>query len=270
MKVAALHVSSDREQVTGASARGGPKVGRGLRTSRAGLERARPKPEGTRARLVGDASPYRRATITGRRLRGRAILVFALLLALAASCPLRTRAADTKALVAPAPSPVAPSAPSYDTFRTIAEQNIFNPNRVGRSLRAARSEVARPVGDSITFVGTMEYEKGYFAFFDSPNAKFRNAVRQGGTIADFTVKQVTANSVELTHGNQTLSLQIAQQLIRAEGADWVVSAAPVRTDTPAAVVDGSASTTTTAPAIPADASETLKRLMEQRQKQLKE
>ena len=248
----------------------GPKVGRGLRTSRV-----------FPPRLVGDDSPYPQSSLYPRSLpypqlkaagSGRGIKFSLLVTTAVAWCVVRTSAADTTTPpVRPPPSPVEATGPSFDTFRPIAEQNIFNPNRVGRSARTRRTEAARPPEDAISLVGTMEYEKGYFAFFDSPNAKFRGVLAQGGVVADFTVKQVSASRVELAHGDQTLSLQIAQQLTRVDGGDWTVSAVPARIEESTATpVDASSSAPANPTAIPADASDTLKRLMEQRQKQLKE
>lgn len=183
----------------------------------------------------------------------------------AASTPINSTVAPAAKSVAT--TPAAPTAPTFDSFRLIAERNIFDPNRVGRSAQNNRRE-AQPTGDTITLVGTMQYEKGYFAFFDSPNAKFRAALTATGTVADFTVKQVTANSVELTRNGQSIHLAISQQLYRPVGGDWTLSAAPARMDI-AANSDASASTGAST-AIPADASETLKRLMEQRKKELKQ
>lgn len=303
MNVAAVEVTSTKDQVTRVCARasrGGfsaPKVGRTV----LGQPKVR--------RLGTDASPYPQASkpterpaVSGeyqathyemdprqrplsnfksqisnpppapRRLAfaSKFLIAFALfgMIGLA-----RNSAADTKPPARAPASPVVSGGPSFETFRPVAEQNIFNPNRVGRSARAARTPVAAPTGDSIRFVGTMEYEKGYFAFFDSPNAKFRGVLSQGGVLADFTIKRVTANKVELAHGDQTLSLQVAQELKRAEGADWTVSAAPTPTEVVAVAASEASPTfspTDTPPAIPTDASDTLKRLMEQRQKQLKE
>lgn len=195
-----------------------------------------------------------------------------LLIAAVAVCSaLRTNAADTKSSPVKSPQLTDSTVPPFETFRPIAEQNIFNPSRIGRSARTGRTAIVRPPEDVIRLVGTMEYEKGYFAFFDSPNAKFRTVLAHGGVVSDFTVKGVTASGVELTHGAQSLSLKIAQQLTRTEGSDWVVSATPPPADASAtSSPEASSSESATALVIPPDASDTLKRLMEQRQKQLKE
>ena len=43
----------------------------------------------------------------------------------------------------------------------------------------------------------MQYEKGLFAFFDSPDAGYRKALHDGDAIAQFTVTRITADGVEL-------------------------------------------------------------------------
>ena len=188
---------------------------------------------------------------------------------------IRIRAADTKSV-----SPVTSSAPvaavatagtpavvPFETFRSIADRNIFDPNRVGRTARPVRSET-RPTDDTISLVGTMDSEKGIVAFFDSPIPKFKKVLRAGEPIAEYTVSKVTAKGVELTRDGKTLSLQVAQQLRRPVGEDWTVAATELpRTD---GSPDTSKATENATPPIPADASDTLKRLMEQRRNQLKE
>jgi hypothetical protein len=119
----------------------------------------------------------------------------------------------------------------------------------------------------------MDSDKGIIAFFDSPIPKFKKVLHAGEPIAEYTVSKVTAKGVELTRDGKTLSLQVAQQLRRPIGEDWSVAATePPRTDaTTGTSTDASQPSTENAtPPIPADASDTLKRLMEQRRNQLKE
>jgi hypothetical protein len=180
--------------------------------------------------------------------------------------------ADAKALAAPAAAPVSASAKtvpaaangSFDSFRLIGDRNIFDPNRRSRSARSASSEPLAPTGDTIAFVGTMDYDQGVFAFFDSSDARYRKVLPEGGALAEFVVKHVEARRVDLTRDGKVTTLQITQQLHRPDGGDWTVAGA-----SPAPAVSA-ASEGDAAPAIPADASDILKRLMEQRQKQLKE
>ena len=166
------------------------------------------------------------------------------------------------------PKVVAPAGPAFETYRLIGDRNIFNPNRVGRSSRS--SEAPAPRTDVITFVGTMQYEKGLFAFFDSPDAAYRKALNEGGALGKFTVKSIAADSVELERDAKPLTLQMGQQLRRPDGGEWsVVGAEIVRREARAA--EAAANPGPGAPlAIPADASDALRRLMEKRQQQLKQ
>jgi hypothetical protein len=149
------------------------------------------------------------------------------------------------------------STASFDTFRFIGDRNIFDPNRVGRH---ADDSPPQPV-ETISLVGTMQYTKGLFAFFDSPDSNYRKTLQEGSTIAQFTVKRITTDGIELTRDSQQISLTIGQQLRRLAGEDWAVSGATRVDRAPASGA---------VPTIPADASETLRRLMEQRQKQLRQ
>jgi hypothetical protein len=176
-----------------------------------------------------------------------------------------------KPAVTPAPAPVKAAPPaassitpqgSFDAFRLIGDRNIFNPNRYSRTVRPAAP--AEPAGDTIAFVGTMDYDKGLFAFFDSPDARYRKVLPEGGAVGDFAVKHIAATSVDLTRDGKVITLQITQQLHRPDGGDWSVTS-----PSPASAA-ASAATDSGAPPIPAGASYILKRLMEQRQQQLKQ
>ena len=160
-----------------------------------------------------------------------------------------------------------PTGPTFDTYRLIGDRNIFNPNRVSRSRS---SETPLPRTEVISFVGTMQYEKGLFAFFDIPDAAYRKALNEGGALGKFTVRGITADSVELERDSQPLALKMGQQLRRPEGGEWsVIGAEIVRSEARAA--EAAANPGPGSPiAIPADASEALRRLMEKRQQQLKQ
>jgi len=154
----------------------------------------------------------------------------------------------------------APSAPagapeSFERFSLIGNLNIFDASRVGWS--PGRSV---PPVDTIALVGTHESSQGRMAFFDSPNALYRRVLREGGTIAQFTVKRIEPNGVELAHDAQVIPLAVRQTLRRPAGGDWSVGGVRAP-DTPGAAA---------AAAVPPDASDVLKRLIEQRQQQLKQ
>jgi len=194
-----------------------------------------------------------------------------LLVVIALHCAHVVHATDTK----PPASAVNPTIPtarapavagpatSIDAFRIITERNIFDPNRVGHSARGADNQ---PRSDTISLVGTMHYDKGLFVFFDGSGPDFRKSIHEGETIAQYTVERIRNDGVELTRDGRPIFLTIGQQLRRAVGGDWTaigLDALRSESDTPR-VAD-----TTPPPVIPTGASNTLQRLMEQRQKQLR-
>jgi hypothetical protein len=165
-----------------------------------------------------------------------------------------------------------PADAKFDQFRLITERNIFNPNRIGR-VRATTEEKA-PRVDTIALVGTMEYEKGVIAFFDSPDPALRKTLRAGQSVGEFKVAQIKPDSVELVRTDgKPVSLKVAQQLRRPEGGEWSISAVERPTGDSAGSASGEAgraSEPASPPPIPTDASDALRRLMEARQKQLKQ
>lgn len=163
----------------------------------------------------------------------------------------------------------APTGVTLDTVRFIGDRNIFNPNRVGRSSR--NSEEAPPRSDVISFVGTMDYAKGFYAFFDGSERAYQQTLKEGGKIGPFVVKNITADSVDLVRDPNPFSLKMGQQLRRPVGGDWTLVGADIaRAEARAAEAAAAAATATQPQAIPADASEALRRLMEKRQNQFKQ
>lgn len=185
----------------------------------------------------------------------------------------RSKDSSSASATAPAAIPGAGVSPadSFDAFQLIVERNIFNPNRIGRTR--AVTEEKPPRVDEISLVGTMRYSGGVTAFFDSPDTAFQKALHEGESVADFKVKSIAADGVELVRGDKPLTLKVAQQLRRAEGGDWnVVSIVP---PLPPAEAGGVSRVEAVRPAdpgavaeAPAEMSDVLKKLMEKRKKQL--
>jgi hypothetical protein len=164
--------------------------------------------------------------------------------------------------------PTTPADAKYDAFRIIVERNIFNPTRIGRTRD--RSEERQPRVDTIALVGTMQSEKGVVAFFDSPDSAYRKTLREGQSVGDFKVQKIQPNEVQLERNGKPVSLKVAEQLRRPEGSDWSVAAVePPAGDAPGA--SGAPTVNPNAPvAIPADASDAVRRMMEARNKALKQ
>lgn len=168
-------------------------------------------------------------------------------------------AACLAAAPAPAGAAAAGSAPDFEAFRMIGNLNIFDSTRVGWVESGPQVHV-----DTISFVGTMDYDKGRLAFFDSTDRSLRKALHAGETIADFTVVRVDTGGVELTRNSKTISLLMGQQLRRPPGGEWALAAGGVR-----AAPAQEREATPEPSALPAGDADLIKKLMAQRQQTLK-
>ena len=155
-------------------------------------------------------------------------------------------------------------------FRIISQRNIFNQYRVARRPQTGRSTPTTPVrmGDAFSLVGTMTYRKGAFAFFDGTRPEYRKIVRCAEVVAGYTVTEITAHGVKLESDGQMIELPVGTQMRRNEEGAW-------RLTTPSELPGPTAASTATGPAEPAssgssgDAAEVLKKLMQQREQELK-
>lgn len=124
-----------------------------------------------------------------------------------------------------APAP-APARLTFDTFRTVSDRNIFNPNRYARSTgRTTRATAATPAArvESISLVGVIAYEKGWFAFFDGTSGNYKQSLQVGGTIGPYHVTRVTSDVVQLAVGTNTFDLKVGMQMRREDEGDWFLS-----------------------------------------------
>jgi len=178
-----------------------------------------------------------------------------------------------------------PGPQDYDKFsRFIADRNIFDPNRQphyynGHSTYHPRTTRSRGI-PGIQLVGTMSYEKGMFAFFSGNNEDLNAVEQTGGKIQGYTITQITPDSVSLQAADEKEphKLKIGDGL-RQENGKWIFADASdlPSMDTASSTAESSNSssntgsaTTTSTPSTPPSASEqndTLKRLMQQREKE---
>lgn len=159
---------------------------------------------------------------------------------------------------------------NFESFRLIAERNIFNQNRNSRSARrnGGPTRVA-PVVTSLSLVGTMSYAKGDFAFFDGTRAGYKKTVKLGDKIADYEVKQITMSSVKVANESQEFELKIGQQLRREDEGEWRLATGPREREPASAALPATESGSDRAPDATGSVSEdeVLKRLMEKRAKE---
>lgn len=179
-----------------------------------------------------------------------------------------------------------PGDTDYAQFsRFISERNIFDPNRIPRSggTRVVRTRTRMRTAGApyVTLVGTMSYEKGLFAFFDSNNQDMKKIIGAGDEIGIYTVKEIVANRVTLAgKDKKEFTMKVGEQM-RQESGVWQVSEAVDSGGSPAAApmeahaAEGDASTETTdahpaeaaTPSPNLEANDVLKRLMQLREKE---
>jgi hypothetical protein len=160
---------------------------------------------------------------------------------------------------------------AFAPFRTIGERNIFNPNRTPRQNAGRTAEVATgPADEVIALVGTLDYEKGVFALFEGSDPAHRQALKAGARVAGLTITTIRPTEITLDQDGRAARLPVGGQLRRPPGGSWTVSEAPAPLPSTPLAESPSTSTAPATPGAPVDATETLRRLREKRQKQLKE
>lgn len=180
-----------------------------------------------------------------------------------------------------------PGPTDYSSFsRFITDRNIFDPGRFAHSSptgRIYRPRVSRSA-PMFTLVGTMSYEKGMFAFFDGNQPELRKVLYQSESngIAGYAVMEITPAGVKLQAADkkQTVQLKIGQRMVQ-EGSSWQMadsgqsfssfsgassgeSAVPATTDSSSPDAGS-----TPAPSSALQGNDVLKKLMQQREQELK-
>ncbi len=170
-----------------------------------------------------------RTRAAARVRRQCAVLLFALL-ATGAGEVFAQEPANTDPAPAEQPGVVAPAlGREYQSFQLINDRNIFNPNRTGRS-RYDEVEPEKPKEPKIEVValtGTLSYERGTVAFFDSTSSEFRKAAKVGDQIAGYALKEITQSQVALERESLVLHLKVGQQLRRQDEGAWEVTSEAV-------------------------------------------
>ena len=163
------------------------------------------------------------------------------------------------------PSPTAPLANAarkdYVSFKTIADRNIFDANRTSRSGRGGGDDRKPAKIDTFTLVGTLSYEKGFYAFFDGSSSDYKQVLEPGKLIAGYKIATVTGNGVRLEAATNTIELSVGMQMRREEEAPWKV--------VPGTGPQAASSTDSSTDSAPGDDSDIVKKLMQQREQELK-
>jgi len=175
-----------------------------------------------------------------------------------------------------------PGPQDYARFSSfITDRNIFDPNRTPHSYVPGQSSRRAPTrrngAPGIQLVGTMSYEKGWFAFFSGNSSDLSQVLRVGGKLEDYTITEIAVNSVRLESADKKeQAFLVVGDGLRRENGKWVFAKAgelPAASGAAEATPSssGGGPTDAAAPATPAaptgEMSDVLKRLMEKRQKE---
>jgi len=178
-----------------------------------------------------------------------------------------------------------PGDSDYAKFSSfVTERNIFDPNRYPRNSKntARRTTTTRTrtrtVGAPfVALVGTMSYEKGLFAFFNSNNSDLKKILAVNDEIAGYTVKGITANAVTLVGPDKKEVLMKVGEQMHQEGNNWLLNSrnesagSTTNESAPAAEAETTAEAAETpaaaAPSANLESNDVLKRLMQLREKE---
>jgi len=159
-----------------------------------------------------------------------------------------------------------PRSSDYVAFKIIDDRNIFNSNRSRRSGVGSTTDEAKPARvDSFTLVGTLTYAKGPYAFFDGSSAEYRKVLEPVQSIADQKVLAVFGSSITLQSGTNSVELRVGMQMRREEEGPWQ----PVGEGSSASAPGDKVTSASPASESSADESDLVKRLMQQREQELK-
>jgi hypothetical protein len=172
-----------------------------------------------------------------------------------------------------------PGATDYAAFSGfVTERNIFDPNRVPHTVytprvrsRTTHTRTAS-AAPAFSLVGTMSYQKGYFAFFSGNDDGLKQVLPVSGKIAGYTVTQIVQGRATLETTNQAEKLELkVGDVLRQENGKWALSDAgelPAVTGSTATETGGSPGGDNAAAPSPAlGQNDVLKRLMELRAKE---
>lgn len=166
----------------------------------------------------------------------------------------------------------------------VTERNIFDPNRYPRNSRTTTRRTTttrtrtRTVGAPfVALVGTMSYEKGLFAFFNSNNSDLKKILAVDDEIAGYTVKGITANAVTLIGPDKKEVLMKVGEQMHQEGNNWLLNShnesagGTTAESAPTAEAETTAEAAETpaaaAPSANLESNDVLKRLMQLREKE---
>ncbi|MGB7746546.1 MAG: hypothetical protein WBN75_04585 [Verrucomicrobiia bacterium] len=170
-------------------------------------------------------------------------------------------------------APATTDATDYSSFQIIVERNIFDPNRYAHTSRGRKRAISKSA-PSFSLVGTMNYRNGMIAFFDGNDADYRKVLSPDGVIAGYKVVEITQRGVKLEAAGKPVEMKVGAQMRQESKGEWQLAGSGELPAIAATATNEAAATdeTPAASAAPSSADEpndVLKKLMQQREQELK-
>ena len=168
-------------------------------------------------------------------------------------------------------APAATNATDYSSFQIVVERNIFDPNRYAHTPRSRRHSIS-PSAPYFSLVGTLSSRNGRLAFFDGNDSDYRKVLSPDGVIAGYKVVEITLRGAKLEAAGKPVVMKVGAQMRQQGKGEWQLADSgelPATTDgkeTPATDETPAASPASGSASEPNDV---LKKLMQQREQELK-
>ena len=166
-----------------------------------------------------------------------------------------------------------PAVQDYSSFsQFIAARNIFNPNRQPLAISAPNGVppgVPQIETSRLQLVGTMNYEKGMFAFFNGTTMDLSAVVQRGDNLHGYTVAAIAANRVSLASADkkERHELRIGDGLRRGNGGWELFESQESSAMGTGSAASDSSDARAVAPRSAGEQNDILNRLMQQREKE---
>jgi hypothetical protein len=168
-------------------------------------------------------------------------------------------------------TPAAMNATNYSSFQIITERNIFDPNRYAHAPHSHGHSISRSA-PYFSLVGTMNYRNGMIAFFDGNDSDYRKVLSPDGIIAGYKVVEITQRGVKLEAAGKPVAMKVGAQMRQENKGEWQLAGSgelPVATATNEVPATDETPAASTAPSSASEPNDVLKKLMQQREQELK-
>jgi len=115
----------------------------------------------------------------------------------------------------------------FESYRIVVDRNIFDPNRrASRPERRSTPTEPVPQPDQLAVTGVLIHEGIEVAFFEGTKPEYSVDLKEGGTVAGYTVVQIRTDGLKLSKDGQEIELPVGSGLSRHDEGEWELSSSP--------------------------------------------